>query len=190
MFLLGLSFVAVASGVSLLWIYTGGHLDQKSIERALPLIRKDVDLTLINVSKRTEAFYADAAERLGPMAKTAEASAKQAWKSTKKFGDSSYKWASKTLGPSFDSGAAKTKELWLLAQAKVQEFWAWLKPQAWQWWLWARPHFQKLGEVIIERVNLIAQWLETNLPVYYEAASVKAAEAWEAGRKAYNSLVA
>ena len=39
MFLLGLAFVGVATGISLLWIYTGGHLDQKSIERALPVIR-------------------------------------------------------------------------------------------------------------------------------------------------------
>lgn len=39
MFLLGVFFVAVASGVSLLWIYTGGHLDQRNIERALPVIR-------------------------------------------------------------------------------------------------------------------------------------------------------
>ncbi len=39
MFLLGMFFVSVAAGISLLWIYTGGHLDQRSIERALPVIR-------------------------------------------------------------------------------------------------------------------------------------------------------
>ena len=59
MFLLGLFFIGLATGISLLWIYTGGRLDQKSIEKAMPIIRKDVDLTFIEIEKRTGTLYQD-----------------------------------------------------------------------------------------------------------------------------------
>ena len=42
MLLMALLLVTVGSGISLLYIYTGGHLDQRSIERALPVIKHDV----------------------------------------------------------------------------------------------------------------------------------------------------
>jgi len=46
MFVFGLLLVGVATAFSLVWIYTGGRLDQNSIEKALPVIRRDVDVTL------------------------------------------------------------------------------------------------------------------------------------------------
>ena len=56
MFLLGLGFVCLATGISLLWIYTGGHLDEKNVQRAIPVIRKDVEITFLAVGKKAEAL--------------------------------------------------------------------------------------------------------------------------------------
>ncbi len=72
MFLLGLFFVAVATGFSLLWIYTGGRLDQRSVERALPVIRRDVDAAFLTVGEKAEDFYKDGSETLGPYVKKAQ----------------------------------------------------------------------------------------------------------------------
>ena len=43
-------FLFLGFGASLIWIYTGGHLDQRSIERALPIIQRDVDAKLAELS--------------------------------------------------------------------------------------------------------------------------------------------
>ena len=64
MFLMGLTFIGVATGISLLWIYTGGRLDQRNIERAIPVIRRDVDLTLATVGKQAEGYYKDSCKVL------------------------------------------------------------------------------------------------------------------------------
>lgn len=51
-----MAFVGLATGISLLWIYTGGNLDQKSIDMALPQIKRDVGITLGVVGKRAEGI--------------------------------------------------------------------------------------------------------------------------------------
>ena len=63
MFLMGLSLMTFGFGVSLLWIYTGGHLDQRSIERALPVIQKDMDLALDSTYKKANV-YLDSARQV------------------------------------------------------------------------------------------------------------------------------
>ena len=57
LFLMGVFFVALASGISLLWIYTGGKLDQRSIEKAIPVIQRDAEVTLGHVGKKVESGY-------------------------------------------------------------------------------------------------------------------------------------
>jgi hypothetical protein len=57
MFMMGIFFIALATGVSLLWIYTGGKMDQRSIEKAMPIIRKDIDLTVAALEQKTGKFY-------------------------------------------------------------------------------------------------------------------------------------
>jgi len=40
----GLIMLSFSLGASLLWIYTGGQLDQHSIEQAIPVIQHDFDI--------------------------------------------------------------------------------------------------------------------------------------------------
>jgi hypothetical protein len=42
--LFGLIMLTISMGASLLWIYTGGQLDQRSIEQALPVIQHDFEV--------------------------------------------------------------------------------------------------------------------------------------------------
>ena len=52
MLLLALLLVTIGSGISLLFIYTGGNLDQQSIERALPVLQNDVEYTLMTIGQK------------------------------------------------------------------------------------------------------------------------------------------
>ena len=60
MFILGLSVMTFGFGVSLLWIYTGGHLDQRSIERALPVIQNDFETTFQSAAKGANIYLESA----------------------------------------------------------------------------------------------------------------------------------
>ena len=52
----------------MLWIYTGGHLDQKSIDRALPMMQKDVDSTMLMMGNKVEVYWKETNKALGPYA--------------------------------------------------------------------------------------------------------------------------
>ena len=67
-----------------------------------------------------------------------------------------------------ESGLAHAKRWLAWAQEAVQSGWAAAKPRMWEWWLWARPHFQRLGELILERCRAAYDWAEAELPVYYD----------------------
>ena len=59
MFILALLLVTLGSGISLLFIYTGGHLDQQSIERALPVLKHDVDQSVVVISNKADILWQD-----------------------------------------------------------------------------------------------------------------------------------
>ena len=52
---------------------------QRSIERALPIIHKDVDSTLMNLGLKTEAFFHEANKRMGPYLTEAGKKAEVLW---------------------------------------------------------------------------------------------------------------
>ncbi len=180
MFLLGLLFVFVASGISLLWIYTGGHLDQRSIERALPLITRDVDATFHHLGKKAEEIYMESARTLGPYAREAAASGLAAWNMAAERGRATAEWIGEKLGPAGAAAAESAARAWSTAQTRVATGWEWLKPRVWEWWLAARPYFQWLGECIIEQTRAVYLWAEKNLPVYYDLAAEKTGQVVEA----------
>jgi hypothetical protein len=66
MLLLALLLVTVGSGISLLFIYTGGHLDQQSIERALPVLQHDVEHTFVLIGKKVDFVWQEAHRILNP----------------------------------------------------------------------------------------------------------------------------
>ena len=62
-------FLSLGFGVSLIWIYTGGHLDQRSIERALPILQQDVENTMIQIGQKVDHGWHDAQKTLNPILK-------------------------------------------------------------------------------------------------------------------------
>ncbi len=98
-------------------------------------------------------------------------------------------WMSENLGPHFWSAVAASKRCLAMAQDQVQDGWAWLRPRMWEWWLSARPHFQRLGELIIERCRLAYAWAEQNLPAYYEWAATTAADLGNRAAETINGVV-
>ena len=69
MLLLAILLVSVGSGISLLFIYTGGNLDQRSIERALPILQQDVENTMIQIGQKVDHGWHDAQKTLNPILK-------------------------------------------------------------------------------------------------------------------------
>ena len=67
MLLLALLLVTVGSGISLLYIYTGGHLDHDSIERALPVLKRDVDHSFALVAQKAEFLLYETQQAVAPL---------------------------------------------------------------------------------------------------------------------------
>ena len=67
MLLLALLLVTIGSGISLLFIYTGGNLDQQSIERALPVLQNDVEYTLMTIGHKVEFVWQQTQRNLKPI---------------------------------------------------------------------------------------------------------------------------
>lgn len=56
MFLFSLLLLTVGTGVSLVWIYAGGNLDQASVERALPILMRDLNASVGSSSKKAAEY--------------------------------------------------------------------------------------------------------------------------------------
>ena len=66
MFLLGLAVIGLGLAVSLIWIYTEGRLDSKSVSTALPVIQSDVEDYLMAVGLKTVKLYEQAEKSAKP----------------------------------------------------------------------------------------------------------------------------
>ena len=66
MFLLGLGVAGAGLAISLLWIYTEGRLDTKSVSSALPVIQADVEDYLVMVGKSSMQMYEQAEKMSRP----------------------------------------------------------------------------------------------------------------------------
>merc|ERR1719228_1903397 len=80
MFLLGLAVVGLGLAVSLIWIYTEGRLDSKSVSTALPVIQSDVEDYLMSVGLKTVKLYEQAEKTAKAFVESTLKSGKAAWK--------------------------------------------------------------------------------------------------------------
>ena len=69
MILLALLLVTIGSGISLIFIYTGGNLDQQSIERALPVLQHDVENSLMLIGKKFDMVWQETQRTLTPLSR-------------------------------------------------------------------------------------------------------------------------
>jgi len=152
-FAVAVFFLFLGFGASLIWIYTGGHLDQRSIERALPIIQRDVDAKLAELSVKASQLM----EQTKPYTKKAQENAKWLWEDFKARNDIVAHKINVHLGPYFCAGKKALLQYWQLAQT-----------QAGRAWTAAKPHWNQFLAVIASYVKIGWAWLETNLPIYVD----------------------
>merc|ERR1740137_450215 len=171
MFLLGLGVVGLGLAVSLIWIYTEGRLDSKSVSTALPVIQSDVEDYLMSMGLKTVKLY------------------EQAEKTAKPFVESSLKGA-KYLETNYGDLFA---QIWSQVKAACGIIWSYvligwqaILPVLLQAWEASKPYFHQLGKIIIDKSVELWEFLHMNFPVYLDwvadffgSVSQVAAKSWQ-----------
>merc|ERR1712179_93923 len=174
LFLFGFLIVTLGASISLLWIYTNGNLDEKSIEAALPVIKRDIDHTALVLGKK----FGEAKEWLDPYLSQARIMSQSAWKELERRNRIVVTWVNRNCGPYFLSMKKGLLEYWNLVGKRVEEGWNnWLKPGLGV--LLAK--FRPLGEFIVERSILAWNFIEKDI-------YPKASELAQGLQKSFNKL--
>lgn len=159
-------FISLATGISLIWIYTGGKLDQKNIERALPIIRQDIDATVMQVGRKLEQSYEAGALMAEPYWLSLKAQTLSAREEFWRRQNLVSTYVNKNLGPTACAYGNKLKEHLIWLRSLLIDAWLRVKPQLIEFWAGIRPHLIRWGEILFEQFRLGMIWLETNGPVF------------------------
>jgi len=174
MFLVAVVFLFLGFGVSLIWIYTGGHLDQRSIERALPLIQKDVDMKMSDLGVKATKWM----EKTRPYTTKAQENAEWLWEDFKRRNDIVAHKINLHLGPYFCAG--KKALFHYCKQAQIQ---------AGKAWEMAKPYWNQFLALIASYIKIAWTWLEANLPVYVDILYHKCIEISDFIQSSVNNLM-
>lgn len=167
-------FLSVGFGASLIWIYTGGHLDQRSIERALPIIQRDVDVKMAELSLKASQLM----EQTRPYTKKLQENSEWLWEDFKRRNDIVAHKINLHLGPYFCASKAAFFQYWKLAQTQAGRAWA-----------SAKPFWNQFLAVMASYVKIAWTWLETNLPVYVDFLYHKSIEMADVIQSFVNNLI-
>ena len=167
-------FLSVGFGASLIWIYTGGHLDQRSIERALPIIQRDVDVKMAELSLKASLLM----EQTRPYTKKLQENSEWLWEDFKRRNDIVAHKINLHLGPYFCESKAAFFQYWKLAQTQAGRAWA-----------SAKPFWNQFLAVMASYVKIAWTWLETSLPVYVDLLYHKSIEMADVIQSFVNNLI-
>ena len=167
-------FLSVGFGASLIWIYTGGHLDQRSIERALPIIQRDVDVKMAELSLKASQLM----EQTRPYTKKLQENSEWLWEDFKRRNDIVAHKINLNLGPYFCASKVALLQYWKLAQTQTGRAWA-----------SAKPFWNQFLAILASYVKIAWTWLETNLPVYVDFLYHKSIEMADAIQSFVNNLI-
>ncbi|XP_040568229.1 uncharacterized protein [Lepeophtheirus salmonis] len=103
MTLLSIMFVLGASGASILWIYTEGNLSQKSIQKAIPIIRRDVESTFYFALNKSQTYGSYVANYISVAMGGGVDKLKWGWKEFLRRNDVLAQYVNLNLGPYFCS---------------------------------------------------------------------------------------
>lgn len=167
-------FLLLGFSVSLIWIYTGGQLDQRSIEKALPIIQKDVDFNLVKWSEKVNKWAGD----IRPYTAKAQENAQWLWEDFKARNDVVAHKINTHLGPYFCS--AKKAFFYYLKIAQVESEKAWIR---------MKPFLIELSATAWSYMKIAWTWIETNVPVYADIAYHKCIELAQFVQTTVNGLM-
>ena len=145
-FALTLLLLSLGLGTSLVWIYTGGQLDQHSVEKALPLIKRDLIQHWNRVSLGLQPYMNDM-----------KINCQWLWEEFKRRNDYLAHYINLHLGPYFCS-----------FKKNMVEWFHFIQEQSLQLWDRSKPHLQKIFDWLVQSAKSIWQWAEANLPKYID----------------------
>jgi len=185
-------FLAVgcaALSIALIWVYTGGKMDSDSIQRAVPIIQRDVEKNLVEFSDKTHKMYTATEKKARPYIQSSVKRLSGLMESARLESIKAYDWVVLHYGDTISSLVSKTKELILLVWSKCEEALRNLIPLIKRGWDEARPYLQRLGALLVERMVLIGQFIQTNYPVYLEWLTATGYAAYQYVQATFNTIV-
>jgi len=177
LFMCGLAVVGAGLAVSLLWVYTEGRLDSKSIATALPVLQADVEEWFGGAGQGVVKAYSKLEDGARPYVEKAVVGGKKLWAEggskvregarwlEREHGDT-LKSLGDTLRTSFLTLWAMIKGLLLVLWAALLQIFKALEPQLSAAWEASKPFFHQLGKIIIDYSLAVFRWLQENFPGY------------------------
>lgn len=176
MFLLGLGVAGMGLAISLLWIYTEGKMDSKSVQSALPVIQADVEDVLMTAGKNTVKMYEQAEKISRPYLESAIKNGKSAWNEGGKQLRDGAKYVEDNYGDVINDGWNQVKSMAQFLRDQIVLAWKKILPHLKDAWEASKPFFHQLGKFIIEKSLEVWNYLQTNFPVYMEMLSQTTAD--------------
>jgi len=195
-----LSISIIATGVLLLWLYTDGKMDSDSIQRAVPIIQKDVESQLMSLGKRSERFYKDTEKMTRPYIKNTVQKFGELSKEAGVKAQQSMDWVEANYGDTLRNASSKarhyTSEAWILIRLWALEAWKFLShlalifwakcvelykdliPTLARYWEQMEPTFVQVGQKVTSTVLELHSAIQQNFPVYMEWLKVTAEKAF------------
>jgi len=178
----------VALSVSLIWLYTDGRMDSESIQRAVPIIQKDAEATLVVWGDKSYKLYADAEKKARPYVQSSVTRLTKLSENVSLKSKQAYDWICLNYGDSIQSAVAQAKEILKLIWKKIEEAGKNLLPFLNRVWSEARPYFQKLGAIIVEKALEAWKFIQTNYPVYIEWLTATGYSAYKYVQTTFNTI--
>jgi len=123
--LLSVVLFSVGAAVSTVWVYTGGRLDQASIERALPVIARDAEALIAKASAWIDTFKRD---QLTPLWVATQANLQWLWGELDRRHKIVSFWLNENMGPTFCAAKRQALEAWSHAKVHLNDFYEKSKP--------------------------------------------------------------
>jgi len=168
MFLLGLSVMGLGLAVSLLWVYTEGRLDSKSVTSALPVIQADVEEYLMMLGQSTAKLWGNLEEGSRPYIESSLASGRAAWSEGGNQVKQAARWVEREHGENLGKLWATVASMAAYAWGLLVLAWQALLPYLTPVWEASKPFFHQLGKFIIEKSLEIVNFLQANFPAYMD----------------------
>eukprot|EP00094_Tigriopus_californicus_P001980 TCALIF_01908-PA protein Name:"Similar to Lrrc59 Leucine-rich repeat-containing protein 59 (Mus musculus)" AED:0.07 eAED:0.07 QI:265/0.5/0.4/1/1/1/5/0/438 len=134
MVLMACVFISLAMGISMIWIYTGGKLDQRNIERALPVIRQDIDGTVMQVGRKLEDTFQSGLQIAAPYWQSLKANTLSAREEFWRRQNLVSTYVNKNLGPTACAYGNQLKAHLIWLRSLLIDAWLRVKPQLIEFW--------------------------------------------------------
>lgn len=170
MLTVGLFLVLIALGISLIWIYTNGKLDQRSVEKAMPLLNRDINLGLIKMNSKIENLVNASVVLMGPYFQSIGEQINSLLAEWGKRQKLLAHYINEKIGPYCCSLVQLCKKYYRWLHLCVFDAWDWTKPKMFEFFQKLQPTINWSLEIIIEQSKQTSIWLEKHVPIYIGAA--------------------